>query len=157
MVPPDNDSLLAKHETGLFASFKERLSRMPGHRSTEFSRFVLPQSIRLVDSIGQRIAYDAAVNMGVEQCLIDLYVASCIKTDSAWYVQHAGLTQEAQMDMESDAIDAVLPRMQELIADLDVQPFTVAPITTQRRWNRFVDSLETFERVPDNLNLMSRL
>ncbi|KAJ7679133.1 acyl-CoA dehydrogenase NM domain-like protein [Mycena polygramma] len=151
MIPPDSDSLLARHETGLFANFKERLSHMPGHRSTEFSRFVLPQAVRLVDSIGQRIAYDAAVNLGVEQCLLDLYVASCVKTDSAWYVQHAGLTQEAQMDMESDAIDAVLPRMPKLIADMGVHAYAVAPITSQGRWDRFVDSLETFERVSEDV------
>ncbi|KAF7336927.1 hypothetical protein MVEN_02129100 [Mycena venus] len=156
MIPPDNDSLLARHEAGLFNSFRERLSHMPGHRSTEFSRFVLPQAVRLVDSIGQRIAYDAAVNMGVEQCLIDLYVAHCVKADSAWYVQHAGLTQEAQMNMESDAIDAVLPRMSALISDMGVQRYAVAPITTQGRWNRFVDSLETFERVSLD-NVMARL
>ncbi|KAJ6507810.1 acyl-CoA dehydrogenase NM domain-like protein [Mycena vitilis] len=151
MIPPDNDGLLARHETGLFASFKERLSHMPGHRSTEFSRFVLPQAVRLVDSIGQRIAYDAAVNLGVEQCLLDLYVASCVKADSAWYVQHAGLTQEAQMDMESNAIDAVLPRMPKLIADMGVQAYAVAPITSQGRWDRFVGSLETFEKVPEDV------
>lgn len=145
MIPPDNDSLLARHEKGIFAGFRERLSHMPGHRSIEFSRLVLPQAIRLVESIGQRIAYDAAVNTGVEQCLIDLYVASCVKADSGWYVQHAGLTQEAQMDMESAAVDAVLPRMSELISDMGVQAFAVAPITAQGRWSRFVDSLETFD------------
>ncbi|KAJ7246589.1 acyl-CoA dehydrogenase NM domain-like protein [Mycena haematopus] len=144
IIPPDSDSLLAKHELGLFSACRERLSRMPGHRSSEFSKFVLPQAIRLVESIGQRIAYDAAVAMGVEQCLIDLYVVSCIKADSAWYVQHADLTHEAQMDMESNAIDAVLPRMSELIAGMGVDAYAVAPITTQARWDSLVDSLETF-------------
>ncbi|KAJ7210493.1 acyl-CoA dehydrogenase NM domain-like protein [Mycena pura] len=155
MIPPDSDSLLARHEIGLFGSFRERLSHMPGHRSIEFSRFVLPQAVRLVESIGQRIAYDAAVNMEVEQCLVDLYVAHCVKADSAWYVQHAGLTEEAQMDMESDAVDAVLPRMSELIAGMGVDAYAVAPITTWARWNSFVESLETFNGA-DN-PVMSRM
>ncbi|KAJ7650883.1 acyl-CoA dehydrogenase NM domain-like protein [Roridomyces roridus] len=157
MIPPENDSLLARHETGVFASCRKRLSCMEGHRTTDFSRYILPQALRLVESIGQRIAYDAAVNQGVDQCLIDLYVASCVKTDPAWYAQYEGLTPEAQVDLECAAVDAVLPRMSELIAGMGVDEYAVAPITTQDRWEEFVEGLETFRGTAGPFTLVARL
>jgi acyl-CoA oxidase len=129
---------------------------MGSHRSVQFGQSILPQAVRLVESIGHRIAYDAAVGMGVEKCLIDLYVVSCIKTDPGWYVEHAGLTQNTQIDMESAAVDAVFPRMDDLVAGMGVQAYAAAPITTQSRWDQFVCSLETFGG-PIVSNHMSRM
>ncbi|KAJ6546340.1 acyl-CoA dehydrogenase NM domain-like protein [Mycena sp. CBHHK59/15] len=140
----DSESLLAKHEIGVFDSCRERLAQMSGHRSVDFGRFILPQALRLVEALGHRIAYDAAVSLGVEKCLIDLYVVNCIRLDSAWYVEHAGLTQHIQLDMESAAIEAVLPRMSDLIENMGVEAYATAPITSQDSWDQFVASLETF-------------
>ncbi|KAJ7461834.1 acyl-CoA dehydrogenase NM domain-like protein [Mycena galericulata] len=143
----DPDSLLAKHEIGIFDSCRERLARMSSHRSADFSRLILPQATRLVEAVGHRIAYDAAVSLGVEKCLLDLYVVSCIKVDPAWYSEH-GITQHAQLDMESAAIEAVLPRMWDLIKDMGVDAYSIAPIISQDRWDRLVASLETFYERP---------
>ena len=38
------------------------------------------------------MAYDAAVSAGVDAFLVDLYVASCVKFDSSWYVEKMGLS-----------------------------------------------------------------
>ncbi|KAJ7078065.1 acyl-CoA dehydrogenase NM domain-like protein [Mycena epipterygia] len=145
MIPSaDSDSLLAKHEIGVFNSCRDRLAQMPSHRSADFGRFILPQAIRLVEALGHRIAYDAAVSLGVEKCLLDLYVVSCIKSDPAWYAEHAGLPQHAQLDMESAAVEAVLPRIWDFIKDMGVEAYATAPIISQDSWNQFVASLETF-------------
>jgi hypothetical protein len=117
---------------------------MSNHRSADFARFILPQAMRLVQALGHRIAYDAAIGLGVEQCLVDLYVVSCMNSDSAWYVEHAGLTQDAQLEMESAAVEATLPRAEVLVRKLGVELYVTAPMTSQDMWTHLVDSLETF-------------
>lgn len=155
MIPSTNgESLLARHEVGVFDSCRERLSHMSSHRSPDFGRFILPQAMRLVEAIGQRIAYDAAVNLGVEQCLIDLYVAGCIKLDAAWYAEYADLSQRTQLEMESAAVEAVLPKMWDLIKGMGVEDYVTAPITSQDTWDQLVASLETF---PYKIPLLSRM
>ncbi|KAJ7777456.1 hypothetical protein B0H16DRAFT_1505588 [Mycena metata] len=145
MVPStDSDSLLARHEAGVFDSCRKRLALMAGHRSADFGRFILPQAVRLVESIGHRIAYDAAVSLGVDQRLVDLYVASCVKLDAAWYAEHANLSQDAQLEMESTAIEAVLPSMWDLIEAMGVSGYAIAPIASEDGWDKMVTSLETF-------------
>ncbi|KAJ7691743.1 acyl-CoA dehydrogenase NM domain-like protein [Mycena rosella] len=145
MIPSaDSESLLAKHEIGVFNNCRQRLAQMSSHRSVDFSRFILPQTLRLVEALGHRIAYDAAVSLDVDKSLVDLYVVSCIKTDPAWYVEHAGLTQHAQLNMESAAVEAVLPHMWGFIKDMGVEPYATAPIVSQRSWDHLVDSLQTF-------------
>ncbi|KAF7360502.1 hypothetical protein MVEN_00781000 [Mycena venus] len=149
MIPSaDPESLLARHEIGLFDNCRERLSQMSNHRSPDFGRFILPQALRLVEALGHRIAYDAAVSLGVEKCLIDLYVVSCIKTDSAWYADYADLPQIAQLNMENVAIEAVLPCMWDLIEGMGVEDYATAPIVSQDSWDQLVASLETFQNVP---------
>ncbi|KAJ7822923.1 acyl-CoA dehydrogenase NM domain-like protein [Mycena leptocephala] len=160
MIPStDNESLLARHEAGVFASCRERISRMSNHRSADFARFILPQAMRLVQALGHRIAYDAAISLGVEQCLVDLYVVSCMNSDSAWYVEHAGLTQDAQLEMESAAVEATLPRAEVLVRELGVELYVTAPMTSQDMWTHFVDSLETFRGPPpsDSHAVVSRM
>ncbi|KAJ7777454.1 acyl-CoA dehydrogenase NM domain-like protein [Mycena metata] len=145
MVPStDSESLLARHEAGVFDSCRKRLALMSSHRSADFSRFILPQAVRLVESIGHRIAYDAAVSLGVDQRLVDLYVASCVKLDAAWYAEHANLSQDAQLEMESTAIEAVLPSMWDLIDGMGVSEYAIAPIASEDGWDKMVTSLETF-------------
>ncbi|KAJ6624206.1 acyl-CoA dehydrogenase NM domain-like protein [Mycena sp. CBHHK59/15] len=155
MVPSvDCESLLAKHEIGVFESCQARLAQISGHRSADFGRFILPQAVRLVEAVGHRIAYDAAVSSGVPQCLIDLYVAGCVRLDPAWYTEHVGLTQDAQLDAESAAVEAVLPHMAGFIEEMGVQAYATAPITSEDSWARFVQSLKTFrgESAPHQVN-----
>ncbi|KAJ7104520.1 acyl-CoA dehydrogenase NM domain-like protein [Mycena belliarum] len=146
MIPSaDSESLLARHEIGVFESCRERLAQMSSHRSADFSRFILPQTLRLVEALGHRIAYDAAVSLDVDQALVDLYVVSCIKTDPAWYAENVGLTQHAQQNMESAAVEAVLPRMWDFIQDMGIEPYATAPIVSQDSWVQLVASLKTFD------------
>lgn len=91
------------------------------------------------------MAYDAAVSAGVSTSLIDLYVARIIQLDPAWYSENVGLTIEKQAELMANALDAVLPQVEELIRGLNVDEYVTAPIVSDKTWDAFVDSLEMFE------------
>jgi hypothetical protein len=135
--------MLARHEQGLFEELKMLLCSTNGHRSEEFDRLILPECLPFIQAIGHRMAYDAAVKSNVDQCLIDLYVASCIKLDPAWYVENLSLSRQTQREREASAIDAVFPRLEEYLAKLPVKPYITAPIVSDETWSEHVASLKT--------------
>ncbi|KAI0656604.1 acyl-CoA dehydrogenase NM domain-like protein [Cubamyces menziesii] len=146
MPPPaDPNSLLARHEAGLFADLHAIIKDVPHHRSAEVNRLILPHCQPMMEAIGHRMAYDAAVAQGVRRELVDLYVASVVRLDPAWYAEHAGLGRAAQHALETRAMDAVLPMLGELVKEMDVFAYVTAPIVEDARWGAFVDSLKTFE------------
>ncbi|OJT05047.1 Acyl-coenzyme A oxidase, peroxisomal [Trametes pubescens] len=143
--PKNPDSLLARHEAGMFAELRDVLKSAPGHRSEEVNRLVLPYCQPMMEAIGHRMAYDAAVEQGVRPALIDLYVANVMKLDAAWYVEFAGLGRAAQQAMETRAMDAVLPMLGELVKEMDVFAYINAPLVSDERWAAFVDDMKTHE------------
>ncbi|KZT68534.1 acyl-CoA dehydrogenase NM domain-like protein [Daedalea quercina L-15889] len=145
-VPNTDDpaSLLAKHEVGLFEEMSGQLAGMKSHRSPDFDRLILPECLHLVQAVGHRMAYDAAVAADVDPCLINLYVASCVKLDAAWYVEKLGLSRAEQRSMESDAVDVVFERLQGFLDQMDVEPYISAPLISDESWSRYVDNLVTF-------------
>ncbi|KAI0768840.1 acyl-CoA dehydrogenase NM domain-like protein [Trametes elegans] len=146
MPPPANpDSLLARHEAGLFAELREIIKGVPHHRSAEVNRRILPHCQPMMEAIGHRMAYDAAVAQGVRPALVELYVAGVVRLDAAWYAEHAALGRAAQLEMETRAMDAVLPVLGELVKEMDVFAYVTAPIVSDERWGAFVDGLKTFE------------
>ena len=138
-------SLLALHESGLLEKYRNILIRAPHHRSPETNKFILPHCQRMVEAIGHRMAYDAAVSAGVSTDLIDLYVASIVQLDSAWYSENVGLTIKSQEELQGKALDAVLPQVKELIRGLGVEEYVSAPIVSDKAWGSYVDSLELFK------------
>ncbi|CCM05800.1 uncharacterized protein FIBRA_08034 [Fibroporia radiculosa] len=138
------DGLLARHEAGMLSELRELTKAMQHHRTNEYDRTVLPECLDLVRAIGHRMAYDAAIEAGVDQDLVELYVASCLKEDPAWYVENAKLSRREQKEMEGRAIDAVFPRLHELLALMDVDPYISAPIVSDDAWEKYKDSLRTF-------------
>ncbi|RPD78499.1 acyl-CoA dehydrogenase NM domain-like protein [Lentinus tigrinus ALCF2SS1-7] len=145
MPPPaDPNSLLARHEAGLLAELREVVRTLPHHRSDEVNRLVLPHCQPAMEAIGHRMAYDAAVAVGVRPCLVDLYVVNVVKLDSAWYAEHAGLGRKAQQEMETLAQDQVLPLLGTLVKEMDVFAYVTAPIVSDDRWAAFVQDLKVF-------------
>ena len=59
-------------EQGVFGESRA-LAEKFGHRSQIFADHILPRSKELVEAIGHRMAYEAAVAEDVPQPLIDLY------------------------------------------------------------------------------------
>ncbi|KAI0633884.1 acyl-CoA dehydrogenase NM domain-like protein [Trametes polyzona] len=147
ILPPSTNpgSLLAKHESGLFAQLREVACSLENHRGAEANRLILPRCLPMVEAIGHRMAYDAAVAQGVRLVLIDLYVANALNLDSAWYSEHVGVGRAEQLEMETRAQDAVLPMLGELIQEMDVLAYVNAPIVDDNQWNAFVDGLKVFE------------
>ncbi|KAH9851442.1 acyl-CoA dehydrogenase NM domain-like protein [Lenzites betulinus] len=143
--PENPDSLLARHEAGLFERMRTLIAHVPHHRSAEVNRLVLPHCQPAMEALGHRMAYDAAVAQGVDPALVELYVANVVRLDAAWYAEHAGLGWAAQQDMETRAADAVLPQLGRYVREMDVFAFVSAPIVSDERWGAFVDGLATYE------------
>jgi acyl-CoA oxidase len=49
--------------------------------------------------------------------------------------------------MEVDAASALLPQLDQLLEQLDVEQYVVAPIVANQRWDRYVETLETHGEV----------
>ncbi|KAJ4490548.1 acyl-CoA oxidase [Lentinula aciculospora] len=143
--PKYPDTLLYKHEQGLWKEAKDRYSKISGtHRSEEFNNAILPLCRPLVEFIGHRMAYDAALDLGVDPTLVKLYEAGVIKLDSSWYVENGLMSRAEQYDLESAAANQVLPNLERFLDLLDVKEYVTAPILSQRSWNEFVVSLPQF-------------
>ena len=98
----------------------------------------------MVEAKGHRMAYDAAVDQGVSQYIIDLYLINGIKTDAAWYVEHGMFTRQDIVRMEDAALSAALPRLEEMLAAMEIEPYISAPITSDERWEEFSKELPVF-------------
>ncbi|KAF8882699.1 hypothetical protein BD779DRAFT_1472828 [Infundibulicybe gibba] len=93
----DPNSLLARHETGLFEERRAILaSDSLNHEGRMSENHLLPYCQAIVEAAGHRMAYDAARAAGVMPALIDLYLSSVIKLDPAWYVENADMSRSAQ-------------------------------------------------------------
>ncbi|KAF8903477.1 acyl-CoA dehydrogenase NM domain-like protein [Gymnopilus junonius] len=145
-VPTTNDpkSLLALHEEGLFRELQAILKDIGHHRASDFDRLVLPECLPLVQAIGHRMAYDAAISAGVDLCLIDLYAASCVRLDSSWYVENQGLSRIQQREVEAAVIDRVFPKTEEFLYKMGVEPYIIAPIISEERWEDYISSLPPY-------------
>ncbi|OKL64197.1 hypothetical protein UA08_00272 [Talaromyces atroroseus] len=145
----DPSSLLAQHEQGLFDECRmaaaQTMSTSGGHRSVGFNNAILPRCQSLVEAIGHRTAYEAALDAGIDSDLLTLYEAGVIMQDSGWYVQHVGLTREMQFDRESRALNAVLPRLEGMLDGTGAGEYVDAPILSQGAWDEFERSLEVFQ------------
>ena len=91
------------------------------------------------------MAYDAAVSTGVPQCLIDLYVVSIMKLDSAWYSEIGGVGRQERYMMEDKAVSEVGNRLEEFVQDLQAEPYVAAPISSDEKWRDFVAEGPAYE------------
>lgn len=145
-MPPAKDStcFLAKYEQGLLDELRGTTSPLSGgHRGEGYDRLILPRSQGFVEAIGYRIAYEAAIEVGVHSDLVGLFEIWVLIQDLSWFVQHGGVTREQICQMEAERISAVLPRSNALLDATDAEPYCTAPIISQASWKHFVDHLET--------------
>ncbi|KIK39545.1 hypothetical protein CY34DRAFT_769081 [Suillus luteus UH-Slu-Lm8-n1] len=130
------DAPLALHEVSLFDDATETVSSTSDFTQT-FMQYVQPRCQMMVESMGHRMAYDAAVDQGVSQCLVDLYLVNAIKTDAAWYVEHGMFTRKAIVHLEDAALSVALPRLDELLAAMEIEPYVLSPIISDQCWEEF--------------------
>lgn len=140
----DPISFLAQHEIAVFDEC-HNVVQTHGHRSKVYASLVLPRSASLVEAIGARMAYDAAVAGGVPRPLVDLYVSQNIKDDLAWYVEAGLLTRAGFAEMEDAAFETAIPLMDSYVDQMGAEAFVRAPIVSDAEWGRFVQSLEAFD------------
>jgi len=94
------------------------------------------------------MAYDAAVKTHVDQALIDVYVAGCLKPRGTWRSWDASRLEQRQM--ESRVVDAAFPRMKGFLAAMNVEPYVSAPIASDANWSEYVESLPRLGGTPGN-------
>ncbi|KAG2095719.1 acyl-CoA dehydrogenase NM domain-like protein [Suillus discolor] len=144
-LPPSThpDGPLAMHEISLFDEATKTVSSSSDFTQA-FMQYVQPRCQLMVESMGHRMAYDAAVDQGVSQCLVDLYLINAIKTDAAWYVEHGVFTRKAMVHMEDAALSAALPRLEELLTAMEVEPYVSSPIISDKCWEKFRKTLPVY-------------
>jgi len=143
--PHDHNSILARHESSLLSEASQSLSELQSHRDLEYDRTILPLCQPIVEAIGHRMAYDAAVSAGVPRCLIDMYVISIMKLDPSWYSEIGGVGRKERYKMEDKAVTEVGKRLEEFIHDLGAEPSVTAPIISDRMWDDFVANLPAYD------------
>ncbi|KAG1814207.1 acyl-CoA dehydrogenase NM domain-like protein [Suillus variegatus] len=137
------DGPLAMHEISLFEEATETISSSSDFTQA-FMQYVQPRCQQMIESMGHRMAYDAAVDQGVSRCLLDLYTINAIKTDAAWYVEHGVFTRKAIVHMEDAALSAALPRLEELLTAMEVEPYVSSPIISDKCWEEFRKTLPVY-------------
>ena len=94
------------------------------------------------------MAYDAAIEASVDPILIDIYLSSAILSDSVWYseTQDPGvrLSSSQQLEMQLHACTNGVPRLEEWLEKLEVEPYVLAPIVSEEKWMAYEQTLETF-------------
>lgn len=98
----------------------------------------------MVIAIGQRMAYEAAVNASVDPDLLALYEAGAMKSDPAWFSEHLGISRDAQFQKECDAVDAVYRRLDEHLDNLQIEPYITAPMLSADRWMGIIKAVPEF-------------
>lgn len=149
------DCLLARHEAGFFAQCQSKMAEIGNHRGDAFNRLLLPLCQPLVQAIGHRMAYEAAIDAQLDQYQLDLYEAHAMKFNSAWYSENVGIGWWQQHEREEKAATAAIPFVQRDVDAIDVEPFAVAPILSDEKWRAFVQELQCFPPGNEELDLFS--
>ena len=143
-LPTSNpESLLHRHERSLISHLRAVLSAS-GHRNPETEAILLPQCQGLIEAIGHRMAYDAAVEEGLDQHLIDTYVSHVISVDPAWYSEEAGIPRALQKKTQLESATASFKHLESLLERLDVDSYVTAPMVSDERWYAYERSLATY-------------
>lgn len=139
------DSFLAQHEKGMLSSLQTVLNSIRGeHRSETFNRKIIPRSIALAEAIGHRMAFEAALDAGVDPLILKLYETSVVLHDIAWYSEHGLCTQDGMLETEEHAITDLYKCLDQLLDHSGVQPYAYAAITTEKSWKAFVRTLPVY-------------
>ncbi|KAF9650305.1 acyl-CoA dehydrogenase NM domain-like protein [Thelephora ganbajun] len=164
IAPPrssDPESRLAHHEAAIISQLRSHLFRGQGspkeisgsHRRRQIEAAILPLCVPLMQAVGHRMAYDAAIEASVDPTLIDIYLSSAILSDPAWYSETSDpavhLSRSEQLEMQLNACTKGVARLEEWLDKLEVGPYVLAPIVSEEKWDAYEQTLETFGRSQD--------
>ena len=111
------------------------------HRGDFFNRMLLPRSLPLVEAIGHRMAFEAAICAGVPEPLVRLYEIGAVGVDLPWYVERGLITRNAYLKREDVALSDVYSHLQEYLGAMKIAPYAKAAIISDEAWQKFADSL----------------
>jgi len=143
LPPPSHpESYLARHESGALNECRALLAELGGkHRSAEFNNIVLPRCLPLVEAIGFRMAWEAALSHGVPQVLIRLYEICAIGSDLPWYMENADISRDSFARDEVSALSAVLADLDALVDGTQVGSSAVTAMLSDESWAHLVSTL----------------
>jgi len=94
------------------------------------------------------MAYDSAIEASIDPTLLDIYLSSVILSDPAWYPEACDpslrLSRSEQLEMQLAACTKGVARLEEWLDKLEVEPYVLAPIVSDEKWDAYERSLETF-------------
>lgn len=94
------------------------------------------------------MAYDSAIEASIDPTLLDIYLSSVILSDPAWYPEACDpslrLSRSEQLEMQLAACTKGVARLEELLDKLEVEPYVLAPIVSDEKWDAYERTLETF-------------
>lgn len=156
----DPQCLLARHEVGVWSEAREICASLKGgHRGKDFNARILPLSLPLVQATGQRMAYEAAqeaMGHGMPPQVLALYESTCIMEDQSWYVEHGIMTRQELLHHNVEAVDSLLPLLEDMVKDPAVDAFINAPMVDQYRLAAFFSNLPSFQG-PGSESVWARL
>lgn len=94
--------------------------------------------------MGHCMIYEAAFANGIDSDLLAFYEVGVIKDNLDWFVECGGLSRARVAEMENNALDAILPRLDNLLDAVDIAPYCHAPIVSKARWEEFADKLPQY-------------
>ena len=159
ITPPRSNnpkSRLACHEAAVISKLRSHLHKGQGsskaesgsHRDLQVQAVTLPLCVPLMQAVGHRMAYDAAIEASVDPVLIDIYLASIVLCDPAWYSETTEsavrLSRDEQLEMQLNACSKGVARLEEWLAKLEVEPYVIAPIVSEEKWDAHEQQLQTF-------------
>ncbi|GJJ05958.1 hypothetical protein Clacol_000145 [Clathrus columnatus] len=142
--PKYPDHLIAQHEQSIINELRLSLLQSKDHRSIETERMLLPHCRGVLEAIGHRWAYEAAVSRGVSQPIIDLFEASLFELDPAWYSENGGISRWEQKSLLLERATALYEDLPQFLKLLDVEDYVTAPIVSKERWEKYVMQLPVF-------------
>ncbi|KDR72267.1 hypothetical protein GALMADRAFT_102021 [Galerina marginata CBS 339.88] len=145
-APKDSTSLLAQHEKGLLTELRETLVKCGGnHRSEAFNNQLLMRSVALVEAIGHRMAYEAALAAGVDPLILRLYEAGAVLRDMVWYSENKLTTKQSILKIEDETLTSLFPSLDQLLEHSGVKSYAFAAIISEDSWKKFVATLPVFK------------
>ncbi|KAK1463832.1 hypothetical protein CTAM01_17082 [Colletotrichum tamarilloi] len=144
--PGDRSSPLAMYERGVFDEMAARMAALPsGHRSSEFNAAVLPCCRAMVEAIGQRMAYEAALHSGnVIPEVLDLFEKCCIQEDASWHIEHGNYSRTRIWTAEERAFTNLMPLLPDLVKRTNAQDYITAPIVNGEALENFLTRLPIY-------------
>lgn len=156
--PPSSNpkSRLACHEAGVVSQIRSCLYRNQGpseensgsHRRRQIEATILPLCVPLIQAVGHRMAYDAAIEASVDPTLIGIYLSSAILSDPAWYSEandpSIRLSRSEQLEMQLAVCTKGVARLEEWLDKLEIEPYVLASIVSEEKWDAYEQTLEIF-------------